>query len=300
MKLATTTADFSSYTRSQILAMEYIRLAGFKYVDYSFGIDYSDKSGIFGSDPEGHIESVLKKADELGVKLIQSHAQMGRPLADPDGSFLRDTAKCVEACGKMGIPNVVVHSGYLPDISKEECFERNKQFFMPLLELGEKYNVDVLVENFNKMTVPNVYWIDNAPDLLAMVEYVDHPRFHAVWDAGHANMQEMPQDEALRLLGKQVRALHIQDNMGGTYDSHVAPFFGTLNLDSLMHGLLDIGYDGYFTFEACGILLGGGGRRKYEADTRLLSAPLSLRIKAEEFLYEIGKTTLEAYGCFEE
>ena len=35
-------------------------------------------------------------------------------------------------------------------------------------------------------------------------------------------------------------------------------------------------------------------------DKRLLEAPLSLRIKAEEFMYEIGKTTLEAYGCFEE
>ena len=300
MKLATTTADFASYTSSQTEAMEYIRQAGFKYVDYNFGTDYNCKTGIFGTDPEKHIEAVLKKADELGVKLIQSHSQMGRPLADEDGSFLRDTAKCVEACGKMGIPNVVVHSGYLRDISKEECFERNKRFFMPLVELGEKYNVDILVENFNKMVHDDLYWIDNAPDLIAMVEYVDHPRFQAVWDVGHANMQEMPQDEALRMLGNHVRALHVQDNMGGLDDSHVAPFFGTLNLDSLMHGLLDIGYDGYFTFESCAILLSGGSRRKFEADTRLLNAPLSLRIKAEELLYEIGKATLEAYACFEE
>ncbi len=299
MKLATTTADFAGYTKSQTEAMEYIRRAGFKYIDYNFGSDYNSKTGIFGSDPEGHIENVLKKADELGVKLIQSHSPMGRPLADEDGSFLRDTAKCVEACAKMGIPNVVIHSGYLKDISKEECFERNKCFFMPLIELGEKYNVDILVENFNKMTHDDVFWIDNAYDLLAMVEYVNHPRFQAVWDVGHANMQEMPQDEALRMLGKHVRALHVQDNMGNT-DSHIAPFFGTTNLDSLMHGLIDIGYEGYFTFEACAIMLSGGRRRKFEADKRLLEAPLSLRIKAEEFMYEIGKTTLEAYGCFEE
>jgi len=299
MKLATTTADFASYTSSQTEAMEYIRQAGFKYVDYNFGTDYNCKTGIFGNDPEKHIEAVLKKADELGVKLIQSHSQMGRPLADEDGSFLRDTAKCVEACGKMGIPNVVVHSGYLRNISKEECFERNKRFFMPLVELGEKYNVDILVENFNKMVYDDVYWIDNAPDLLAMVEYVGHPRFQAVWDVGHANMQEMPQDEALRLLGKHVRALHVQDNMGDA-DAHIAPFFGTTNLDALMHGLLDIGYDGYFTFESCAIFLSGNRRRKYDADKRLLNAPLSLRIKAEELLYEIGKTTLEAYGIFEE
>lgn len=299
MKLATTTGDFYPYTKSQTEAMEYIRRAGFKYIDYNFGTDYNCKNGIYGDDPQKHIEDVLKKAEELGVKLIQSHAPMGRPLADEDGSFLRDTAKCVEACGKMGIPNVVIHSGYLKDISKEECFERNKRFFMPLLELGEKHNVDILVENFNKMVHDDVYWIDNAHDLLEMINYVDHPRFRAVWDAGHGNMQELPQDEAIRLLGKHLCALHVQDNMGDT-DAHIAPFFGTLNLDSLMHGLLDVGYEGYFTFEACAIMLSSGRRRKYDADKRLADAPLSLRIKAEEFLYEIGKATLEAYGCFEE
>lgn len=299
MKLATTTADFSPYTSSQTEAMEYIRRAGFKYIDYNFGTDYQRKCGIFSDDPKGHMESVLKKAEELGVKLIQSHSPMGRPLADEDGSFLRDTAKCVGACGEMGIPNVVIHSGYLKDISKQECLERNKRFFMPLIELGEKYNVDILVENFNKMTHDDVFWIDNAQDLLEMVELVDHPRFQAVWDVGHANMQEMPQDEALRMLGKHVRALHVQDNMGDV-DSHISPFFGTTNLDSLMHGLLDIGYEGYFTFEACAILPSGGRRRRYEADKRLLTPPLSLRIKAEEFMYEIGKTILEAYGIFEE
>ena len=36
MKLATTTSDFAKYTPSPIKALEYIREAGFKYVDYSF------------------------------------------------------------------------------------------------------------------------------------------------------------------------------------------------------------------------------------------------------------------------
>ena len=128
---------------------------------------------------------------------------------------------------------------------------------------------------------------------------IDHPLCHACWDAGHGNMQELPQDEALRVLGSHVRALHVQDNFGAG-DNHIAPFFGTLNLDSLMNGLSEIGYQGYFTFEATNILLPGDRRRPYEKEQRLLSAPLSLRLKAEELLYEIGKATLEAYDCFEE
>ncbi len=58
----------------------------------------------------------------------------------------------------------------------------------------------------------------------------------------------MPQQEALRILGSHVYALHVQDNMGER-DQHFAPFFGTMNPDSLMQGLLEIGYQGYFTFE---------------------------------------------------
>ena len=132
-----------------------------------------------------------------------------------------------------------------------------------------------------------------------MIECVNHPLFHAVWDTGHANMQEMPQDEALRILGSHVCALHIQDNFGDV-DSHLVPFLGTLNMDAVMTGLLDIGYDGYFTFEVGSYFTPAEKRRKYERNTRLSSAPIELRDAFERYLYELGKCILEKYDCFEE
>ena len=299
MKLATTTNDLHSFTKCQTEAMEYLKAAGFSYLDYSFSSDYHRGNGIYSNDLEGYTALINKKAEELGVKFVQSHAPMGKPLLDEDGKFLADTMQCVKACGALGIPSVVVHSGYDFGLTKEECFERNKKFYEPLLEAGEYYNVDILVENFNKMNKPGVYWIDNAPDLLELIEYVDHPRFHAVWDAGHANMQEMPQDEALRMRGSHVRALHIQDNMGDR-DTHMAPFFGTLNLDAVMHGLIDIDYQGYFTFEIGNIFLPANKRREYPADKRLANIPLDLKLATEHFYYEMGKSILKAYDLFEE
>lgn len=299
MKLATTTGDFSAYTDNQLKAIEYIGKAGFKYIDYSFESDYKYSRGIFGEDFYGYIEEVKNHSEKIGVKLVQAHSPMGKPLAEDSGAFVRATQKCVEACGLWGIENIVVHSGYTVGLTPEETFEENKKFFAPILETAEKAGVNILVENFNKMYKENLYWIDNAPDLLKMIECVNHPRFHAVWDAGHANMQQMPQDEALRILGSHVYALHVQDNMGEC-DSHNAPFFGSLSLDSLMHGLKDIDYKGYFTFEAPRIFTPAKKRRPFEKDERLRTVPLSLRIKAEELLYEIGKTILTAYDCFEE
>lgn len=298
MKLATTTGDFFSYTHSQTEALAHIKKAGFRYIDYSFGRDYETRSGIYSADFQGYFEQIKEDAQRIGVTLVQAHAPMGKPLCDEDGSFLADTLRCVDACGAWGIPNLVVHSGYVEGLSPEQTFEKNREFFMPLLERAERYGVNILVENFNRMWKEGLYWIDNAPDLLRMIETVDHPLFHAVWDTGHANMKEMPQDEALRLLGSHVRALHVQDNLGNK-DSHIAPFFGTLNLDSLMHGLLDIGYEGYFTFEVSNFAV-AAEKRPFEADTRLATPPLAARDALDRYLYEIGKCILQAYDCFEE
>ena len=298
MKLATTTGDFFAYTNSQTASLEHIRKAGFRYADYNFGCDYQLKDGVYAEDYQKYFDHIAKFAEDTDIKLVQAHAPMGKPLAD-GGVLLRDTLRCVDACGVWGIPNLVVHSGYVSGLTPEQTFERNLAFFMPLLERAEKYGVNILVENFNKMCVDGLYWIDNAPDLLRMVEYVNHPLFHTVWDVGHANMQEMPQDEALRLLGKHVRALHVQDNMGD-HDSHLVPFLGTLNLDSVMSGLIDIGYEGYFTFEVGGFFLPAEKRREYARSTRLAAAPLELRDAFEEYLYRLGKCVLESFGCFEE
>ena len=203
MKLATTTGDFSGYASTQTESMQYIREAGFRFMDYNFGSDYSRRDGFFAADWQDHLEQVKRKADELGAQFIQAHSPMGRPLADETGEFTADTARCVEACGLLGIKNIVIHSGYLHGISKEETFERNKVFYEKLFPTAEKYGVNILVENFNRMCVDGMYWIDNAADQRAMIDYVDHPLFHGCWDAGHGNMQEMSQDESLRILARK-------------------------------------------------------------------------------------------------
>ena len=298
MKLATTTGDFFSYTHSQAESLAHIRKAGFRYADYNFGCDYSDQNGIYSDNFESYLEEIQKTTEKSDIKLIQAHAPMGKPLAD-GGKLLADTLRCVEACGAWKIPNLVVHSGYIRGLSPEKTFEENKKFFMPLLENAEKYGIHILVENFNKMCIDGLYWIDNAPDLLRMIETVNHPLFHAVWDTGHANMQEMPQDEALRTLGSHVRALHVQDNMGEE-DNHLVPFLGTMNLDAVMTGLLDIGYQGFFTFEVGGFFTSAEKRRKYNRNQKLTSAPIELRDAFERYLYELGKCILEKYDCFEE
>lgn len=298
MKLATTTGDFSAYSSDGLEIIEYIARSGFRYIDYNFEIDYNRKTGVFGTNPQKYIEDLKDKADRLGVAFVQAHSPMGAPL-DEDAEFVKMTADCIRACGELSISNIVVHSGYMPDISKEECFERNKAFYEKLLPVAEECNVNILTENFNKMCIDNIYWVDNATDLCTLVDYVNHPRFKAVWDVGHGNLQQMPQHEELAILGERVCALHVQDNMGYD-DSHMAPFFGITNPDSLMKGLVDIGYNGYFTFESPNIMLPVSKRRIFDGKSRIGNPSIEVKLRAEQLLYEIGKQILCAYNCFEE
>lgn len=299
MKLATTTGDFGAYASTQQEAMQYIAQSGFRFLDYNFDSDYIKKDGVYSTDWKKYLEDVRRQEDKLSVKFIQAHAPMGAPLSAGNDEFIDATIRCIESCGILGIDRIVVHSGYKKGLSKEETFIHNKAFYEKLFPAAEKYGVNILVENFNKMQVKGLYWIDNVFDLREIIDFIAHPLFHACWDTGHANMQDTPQDEALGILGHHVYALHVQDNYGDD-DSHMAPFFGTLNLDSLMHGLKEIHYKGYFTFESGNIFLPPSKRRPFEGDKRLLRAPLELRIQAERLLYQIGKCTLEAYGCFED
>ncbi len=300
MKLATTTCDFSKYFTDQELIVKHLHQCGFRYIDYSFGIDYKYQSGFF-KDFRAQVDKMKRASNALGIKYVQSHAPMGTPIVKNENYefFIEANKLCIKACAELGIPNIVVHSGYEKGISKQECFERNKEFYMQLLPTAEKYNVEILTENFNKMWSPEIYWIDNAPELRELVDYINHPLLNVCWDIGHGNLQNMPQDEALRILGDKVHALHVQDNYNRT-DSHKAPFFGTTNFDSVMYGLKEIGFDGYFTFESDNLLTDRNNKRQFDKDTRLLTPPIEFQLRVENLLYDIGKYILTSYDCFEE
>ena len=143
MKLASRTADFFGYTGSQTESLRHLRAAGFRFGDYSFGCDYSSRSGIYSEDPAAHLDAVAQTADELGIQLIQAHSPMGRPITENEeqAALIEGTKLCIKACADLGIENIVVHSGYDEGLSKEETFARNKKFYDELLPVAEKKNV---------------------------------------------------------------------------------------------------------------------------------------------------------------
>lgn len=304
MKLATTTEDFRDYCDDYIKRIECVHEAGFRYIDLSMYVIEKNDALLVRDDWRDYALRVKKRAAELDVKFVQAHSPGGNPLKEDDNrnKLLSATIRSIEVCAELGIDNIVVHSGTLPGIGKQEFFDKNREFYTKLFPAMEKYNVNVLCENSAKANVGEMYFTNNGADMADFVKYVNHPLFHACWDTGHANMEGAQYDEIMAL-GKDLYALHINDNRGES-DEHLMPYFGTVNMDEIMHALIDNGFEGYFTFEAHRSLRNEkcwlGNRRAFDRDARLVSPQLFMRRQLEKLLYDSGVYMLKKYNCYEE
>jgi sugar phosphate isomerase/epimerase len=150
------------------------------------------------------------------------------------------------------------------------------------------------------MVFEDTFWPDCAEAVAELIDLVNHPRLGAVFDVGHANLKPMPIRDEIRLLGNRIKAIHVHDN-NGKFDMHRAPFMGgSTSYDALISGLIEIGYEGYFTFEAVKMAdLGASGHRLDEGE-KLLRLPIDIRLELEKILYSMGKWMLSEYGVFEE
>lgn len=301
MKIATTIGDFSAYSKDAIKCIEWANECGFKYLDFSFDVGYLKNTPLLTDDYIKYLDRIKNKCNELGVKFIQAHAPMGAPITK-DGNYedyMFMLRRSIECCAYLGIENIVVHSGHENGVLKEENFRKNKDFYLSFLDFAQNLGVKILTENFNKMAYPDTwYWTDNVYDLKELVEYINHPNLAVCYDIGHANMQKTPQHEQIKHLGKYLKALHVQDN-NGEIDYHFAPFFGTANYDSVISGLKEIGFNGYFTLEADCFFMRKEFRTEF-GENKLFSVPLEIKLDAEKMLYKIAKHILESYGLFDE
>lgn len=305
MRLATTTADFDGFLATYQEKVDCVCDAGFRYIDLNMYSIEPDDALLVRNDWRAYAARLLENAQKRGAQFVQAHAPGGNPLskdqAEVEG-LICATVRSIEVCGALGIPNIVVHAGMRAGLSKEESFVENKKFFGRLFPAMEQNGVNVLCENSTHRNMGDLYFTNSGADIKEFVQYVGHPRIHACWDTGHANC-EGAQYAEITAIGSDLYGVHINDNRG-MQDEHILPYFGTMNLDEIMHALIDAQYQGYFTFEAGSTLRPPkywlGDRAPFAADTRLACPPLFMQKRLEALLYELGEYILKAYDCFEE
>ena len=304
MKIATSTGDFGRFPLTEQQKVQELYDAGFRYVDVNFYTCNKPDSWLLQDDWKEQALALKAFGEKLGVQFVQSHGPNVNAL-EPGENWENDVTSVIrslEACAILGIPTCVLHMGWQIGPSKEEWFRRNKAFVEQYFPIMERTGVMLLHENSTKANMKERYYPVTGEEMAEFCDYVNHPLFGACWDTGHANC-EGHQYEDLIAMGDWLKAIHFNDNRGEK-DEHLMPFNGTMSMDDIMHGLLDIGYKGYFTLECESTLKDGKGwpykRRPSTRDTRLFDVPIEIIRLQEKVLYATAKYILEQYDCFEQ
>lgn len=306
MKIATTIGEMYSYTSNEYDAVPLYKDSGFRYLDYNFWFAVLQPNHpLMGKDWKEWILKAKEAADQLGFQFVQAHA----PRCTIHKQFAEEevlaTTRSIEACSLLGVKNMVIHTGFFEDIKypndQQAYFEINKPFFQALIPAMEKFEVNILFENSStglcKLKYPDgCYFPIRGKDLNALVEFMDHPLFGTAWDVGHAHMDGLDHYTEIMEMGKNLKAIHVHDN-DVIVDRHMAPFTGTVDYDSLMRGLIESGYNGYFTLESDAFFK----RDRSDALTGPLAhTPLEVKKAALSLMYTISKSILSAYDLYEE
>lgn len=284
--------------------LSYIRECGFTCIDFNVTEAY------LGEDYAAKAEELRQSLAALGMSAPQAHAPIINPF-DPQGKdYMLLYGRALEFCALAGIPKIVVHAGAVKGNTREEYFAKNAEFYRLLAPLAEKTGVCMLVENIGHAADDN--FLRLGSDLAEMLERIDRPFFAACWDTGHGNLNRQDLYQTVKMLGKRLQALHVHDNCAyfepsyrhHRIDMHTTPFatqYASVNYDALLQGLIDIGYEGTFSFEVLTMTRSIRPEFTYggEVVRRLEQPPISLWVKANTLLYETGRYMLEAYGLFE-
>lgn len=315
MKLATSTGDFDCYVPSTVESIKNYKGSKFKYLN----LGQQGTFHFFSNNDDDYKRLANEWGDAAefaGLGFVVSHAPcLHTPIlsaiTNPNDEIycrnIRAIRRSIEICHILGIKRIVVHACTSKNITVEEFYQYNKMFYGDLLDLAEKYNIIIMTENWDSYQ----YKFSTGKDLRNFIDFIDHPLLAACWDTAHSNIdpvaRELGQYENIIALGDKLKGLHISDNFGDCHH-HSWPFAGIINFDSIMQGLLDVKYDGYFTFEAGYTLLHHKNipyhRKEWEHNgetvTKLLNPSFDLKKKAVDLLYETGKYILQTYDCFEE
>jgi len=245
-------------------ALEIAKEAGFDAVDFNLEVYGGGENCIYHrswDEFETYFTNLKKKADELGIKIGQTH---GRGLTfTPDeerNDFIRFvTERDIKATKLLGAPACVIHSVSplkYGKVSGDMMRDLNQKMFGEFIPWAEEAQVKIAQETFGNVTVDGEKILDffgNVHELKAQHEQLPTEWKTLCMDTGHVNLATafgvMPPEDAIRFFGDAITLTHLHDNNTFT-DQHLPPRMeGTINWENVFDAFEEIGYKGTYNFE---------------------------------------------------
>lgn len=252
--------------------------AGFTAIDLGMSggantrnLDYEGKC-IFEKSLDEVIEyysEIIAAIRKHGLFVTQGHAPQPAYVAGhPEVTeyCIRIYKRIIEFCGYIGCPRLVIHGvDYKFDNTvdpPEEIDRLNRHLFESLIPDLLEHNVMACMENLyvrKYKTDNNDVFIEGpASDPYAATQLIDELNekagkeiFGLCLDTGHMHIVRKDARTYIPILGKRIKALHLNDN-NCTSDNHFVPLAGTVEWDSVCKALHSVGYSGDISFELGG------------------------------------------------
>lgn len=262
-------------------ALEALSQAGFECVDYS-GFKYGAPAHFDHKTREfaEYYDTLRLHALSLGISIHQTHTTIPSFSFDEEKQrvLFGYAVSAIYATARLGAEYIVLHpiTSERAGSSHAERLDFTIGYFrslQPYLKdagvIGAIENVYTHEKNTRRICAAAG---SSASDVAFIADSVGEG-FCNCLDIGHAYLINEEPSAAALTLGNRLKVLHVHDN-NGISDDHTAPFERSINWQSVVEALHDIGYNGVFNFEADGFL------------TKLPSELLPQRLK---YLYELGK-----------
>lgn len=133
-------------------------------------------------------------------------------------------------CARFDVPALVVHTCDL-DLAPDFQLENGLAFFSELAEAGERYGVDIAVENVSRQFL-----------LRELLDRIPASHFGMCYDVSHDYMLPCGRGKILRDYGDRLKALHFSDN-DLHIDRHWIPGEGQIPLDHVVDQLEGLGWN---------------------------------------------------------
>ncbi len=263
MKLSNTSSALTArfgYDR----AIEITAKAGYDGIDLNL-CSYTNENfdgGMWAKDV--YIENAKKlrqKLTDAGLVCNQIHTPFSFSKKVWEENFedicMPYTVRSLEIASTLGVDVCVVHPlhHFVYMGHEEEIFEKNVVFYSRLAKYARELGVRIGVENMWQCDVKRGCichdTCSQADEFVRYIDTVNDPTVVACLDVGHVELIQRTDTTAdvIRALGhNRLHALHIHDN-DYKADSHMLPFSGKMDWNSICKVLGEIDYDGDFTYE---------------------------------------------------
>lgn len=256
-------------TSRRTLGSHQITGSNFSYQHQSFGHFLDDMAELglrelelWGIAPHLHIPRVTtRRLDEIGRELRARELsvycitpeQVAYPvnIASPDEE-LREASVAVflraaEICSTFGAPLLFLTSGRgAEDEPRDAAWKRSAESIGRIVSRAAALGVDCVLEPLQRVE-SNL--VTTSSDAAAMLAEVGAPTLGVALDTVAMNVAGETVADYSRNLPGLVRHVHLID---GAPAGHLAWGDGEMNLDAVVGGLADMGYEGRITFELFG------------------------------------------------